>query len=135
MGERPAPPAELLPALEELQLVVSEIQQGAEGRAQEEEAVAATGDTRAEPLRAGHAAVDQGGQVVLAALNVLCGLLTSHDGASLDAPYGLGSPVRVHPGAMCTIVAERAEHLARELETAAIIKANVARGVRSVRPA
>jgi len=40
--------------------------------------------------------------------------------ASLDAPYGHGAPRRVHPGAQCTWVAERAEDLAIALSAVAL---------------
>jgi hypothetical protein len=130
-GERPAPPPELLHALEEIRGAAGAIRDSMDEPDREAAGPAAntpTADGRAELLRAGRAAVAQSVSVVLAALDVLRGLLKSADNASLDAPYGLGAPMRVHPGAMCTIVAERAEHLAHELETVAIVAANARRG-------
>jgi hypothetical protein len=71
--------------------------------------------------------VDQGAQLTAAAITVLRDVLavTDTDGATIDAPYGRGAPRRQHPGALCTIVAERAETLARALESLAIISANL----------
>jgi len=67
-------------------------------------------------------------QVTAAALEMLRGILATPDGAALDAPYGSSAPRRHHPGALCTIVAERAEGLATALETVAVLKANVPAG-------
>jgi hypothetical protein len=103
-GRHPDPSPGLLDALTDLEQVVSDIQQGAGGHG-----------------------FDESAQVVLAALNVLRGVLAASNDASLDAPYGHGAPRRHHPGALCTIVAERAEDLAHSLEAEAIATANRAR--------
>lgn len=133
--QRRSPPApELLEALAEVERVVSEIQQGTKGRGQEELAASSAPGAHTEALYRSHADVDEGTQVVLAALGVLRGVLGTGgpaDGATMDAPYGRSAPIRHHPGALCTIVAERVESLARALETAAVIQANMARGRRS----
>jgi hypothetical protein len=75
-------------------------------------------------VRRAHAAVDHAAQVVAAALTALRAILKAPDAATLDAPYGRSAPVRHHPGALCTIVAERVEELARALDYAAILAAN-----------
>jgi hypothetical protein len=128
---RPRPGPELLAALAEVEQVVNDIQQGAEERAREAFAASrAAGGAQGEALHRGHAAVDQGTQVVLAALGVLrsvLGIGGGDDSATLDAPYGSSAPSRHHPGALCTIVAERVEALARALEVVAIIQANLER--------
>lgn len=56
------------------------------------------------------------------ALDVLAQALARPERAPLDAPYGLGSPRRPHPGAQATWVAERAEELARALARLAVIE-------------
>ncbi len=59
------------------------------------------------------------------ALEALDGVLKRPERAALDVPYGLGAPRRPHPGALATWVAERAEALARELATQAVLRANL----------
>lgn len=103
-GRHPDPSPDLLDALTDVEQAANDIRQGA----------------------GGHRLVE-GAQVVLAALNVLRGVLAASNGASLDAPYGHGAPRRHHPGALCTIVAERAEDLAGSLEAEAVATANRAR--------
>ncbi|MDR7418220.1 MAG: hypothetical protein QN178_04845 [Armatimonadota bacterium] len=124
-GARPEPAPALLAALGDVEAAVKNTQLGADERAREE--VAADGHAQVASLRAGHAAVEQAAQVVLAALEVLRDVLGARDAASVDAPYGHSAPVRHHPGALCTVVAERVEELARALETVTIEKANLAR--------
>ena len=124
-GQRPVPTAALTGALEALTLVLNEIQRDAVERSRDEAAVAALDDAAAARVRFGHMAVDQGAQFTAAAVEVLWGMLTSSDDATLDAPYGHGAPKRPHPGALSTVVAERAEHLATALETVTILKANL----------
>jgi len=132
---RPHPAPKLLAAVAEVEQVVNDVQQGTEERAREEFAAsAAAGGAQVEALHRGHAAVDRGTQVVLAALDVLRGVLGDGGegaGATIDAPYGSSAPSRHHPGALCTIVAERVEGLARALEVAAIVKANLDRAGRT----
>jgi hypothetical protein len=127
IGARPSLASELVSALADVDEAVKDIQRGADERAREEAAVSASGDPRAARLRAGHGAVDQAAQVVLAALEVLRGVLSARDDAWVDAPYGHGAPARHHPGALCTMVAERVEGLVYALETVAIDKANLTR--------
>ncbi len=130
-GRRPQTSPQLLAALAAVDGVVQEIQRAADDRAREEVAVAASGGVVAGQIRLGHAAVDEGVQTVTAALDVLRGALAAADGAVLDAPYGHGAPSRVHPGALCTLIAERVESLASALEASAIVKANLGRAGRS----
>lgn len=115
-ARRPQPSPELLAALAEVEVVVRDVQQ-------------------AHDLHRDHAAVDRGAQVVLAALEVLRPMLGPNgpagDDATLDAPYGVSAPKRHHPGALCTIVAERVEGLAGALEVAAIAMANRGRAGQS----
>lgn len=130
MDRRPQPAPTLLAAVAEVEQVVNDVQQGTEERAREEFAASTAAGAQVEALHRGHAAVDRGTQVVLAALDVLRGVLGvggEGDGATIDAPYGSSAPSRHHPGALCTIVAERVEGLARALEVAAIVKANLGR--------
>ncbi len=126
---KPLPTAELTGALEAIEQVLNEIQRSAGERADEETAFSAFGDAAARQIRLGGEAMERGAQVAGAAIEVLRGVLSASNGATLDAPYGHGAPRRHHPGALCTIVAERAESLAAALETSAIAKVNLA-GVR-----
>ncbi len=126
-GQRPNATPELLETLASVEHVVKEIQQAASARATDEVTAASSGQAGVEHMRLGHAAVDQGVAAVATAVDVLRGALTSPDGAVLDAPYGRGAPAGYHPGALCTIIAERVERLARALEGAAIVKANFGR--------
>jgi hypothetical protein len=108
-GARPKPSPVLLGALSEIEEVVRDLQRSAAERAVTEEAVG------------------QATQAVVAALGILRRVLDAGDGASVDAPYGHGAPVRHHPGALCTIVAERVEGLTRALRMVTIARANVER--------
>lgn len=58
------------------------------------------------------------------ALDVLSQALARPERAPLDAPYGLGTPRRPHPGAQATWAAERAENLARTLARLAVLGEN-----------
>lgn len=60
------------------------------------------------------------------ALDVLSQALARPERAPLDAPYGLGTPRRPHPGAQATWAAERAESLARALARLAVLGENAA---------
>lgn len=127
-GQRPQPSPGLSSALEEIEQTVIAIQRAAGERAADEHALAAAAGSAIEAVRAGHAAVDQGAQLTLAALTVLREWLQHLERASLDAPYGRGAPTRHHPGALATMVAERAEDLALALEVVTITTANLYRG-------
>lgn len=124
-GERPAATPELEAALAALEQALGEIQRGAGERADDESVLAAHGDPAARHIHSGHDAVARETQVAAAAIDVLRGLLSSPEDASLDAPYGHGAPRRHHPGALCTIIAARAESLATALESMAIATLNV----------
>lgn len=118
--------------LDDADQLLREVQKGAAERASDESAMGdreggAMGGAGAESIRTRHAAIEQTAQAAAAAVAVLRDLLlspASSVGAALDAPYGHGAPLRQHPGAICAIVADRAEGLAGALEAAAIIKAN-----------
>ena len=64
--------------------------------------------------------------LIRSALDVLERALAQPERVPLDAPYGLGAPRRVHPGAQATWVAERAEALARELATQSVLRETLA---------
>ncbi|HEV8340702.1 MAG TPA: hypothetical protein VGR25_13770 [bacterium] len=68
------------------------------------------------------------------ALDVLAQALARPERAPLDAPYGLGTPRRPHPGAQATWAAERAESLARALARLAVVAENAPGGLRDGRP-
>ncbi|MDR7521742.1 MAG: hypothetical protein QN168_04675 [Armatimonadota bacterium] len=123
-GRRPQASPELLDALAAVERVVRMIQQGAEARGLDQ--IVASDAFGAEQVRCSHAAVEGGVQAVVSALGVLRQVLEAREDATLDAPYGRGAPARHHPGALCTIVAERVEDLARALEVAAVTWANLA---------
>ncbi|MDR7520386.1 MAG: hypothetical protein QN131_07040 [Armatimonadota bacterium] len=123
-GRRPQASPELLDALAAVERVVRAIQEGAEARAIGQ--ISVSDAFGAEQVRRGHAAVEGGVETVVSALGVLRQVLEARDDATLDAPYGRGAPSRHHPGALCTIVAERVEDLARALEVAAVVWANLA---------
>ncbi len=124
-GQRPRAGAELTAALDTMAQVLNDLQRGAAQRADDEAAIAARSEAAVRPVRQAHMDVDQGAQLTAAAIAVLRDTLADTDGATIDAPYGRGAPRRQHPGALCTIVAERAETLARALESLAIISANL----------
>lgn len=128
-GARPRPSATLNAALESLSAMLNEIDRGAAERAADDAVLDGYGGPLAPQIRAGHQALMHHLQATAAALQVLRAALTGSDGAAIDAPYGASAPRHPHPGAMCTVVAERAEHLATALETVAVLKANVATGM------
>jgi hypothetical protein len=123
-GQKPRASIRLTAALDALTQVLNELQRSAAQRADDAAAAAAT--VSAGAVRQAYAEVDQGAQFTAAAIEVLRRVLADGDGATIDAPYGQGAPRRQHPGALCTIVAERAEGLARSLESLAILTANLA---------
>lgn len=127
-GRRPQASPVLLAALDEVERAVREVQRGAQERAAD--GTALEDAARADGLRAADAAVDASVGVVVAAADVLRGVLPGERDASVDAPYGASAPRRPHPGALATLLAERVEELARALEVAAIIRANLGRGAR-----
>ncbi|MDI6772945.1 MAG: hypothetical protein QME77_10220 [bacterium] len=123
--------SDLQALLESADQLLRAVQKGADERSRDEAAMGDVvgdtgGDTGAETIRARHAAIEQNAQAASVAVAVLRELLRSPGGVTLDAPYGHGAPLRHHPGALCAIIAERAESLAGALEAAAIIKANAA---------
>ncbi len=77
-----------------------------------------------ETARALHAGIEQAAQSTQAAVAAQREMLLSPDRGTTDAPYGHGAPLHLHPGAICSIIAERAEALAAAIEAAAIAKAN-----------
>lgn len=76
-------------------------------------------------IQRGHAAAREALRLLRAAVDVFDRIVLQPEQASLDAPYGAGAPRRVHPGAQCTWVAERADGLARELSTVTLRKENL----------
>ncbi len=76
-------------------------------------------------IQRGHAAAREAATFVRAALDIFDRAVAQPEVASLDAPYGSGAPRRVHPGAQCTWVAERADGLARALSTVTLRKENL----------
>jgi len=78
-----------------------------------------------EDIHQGHAAARDAVRLTRAALDVFAQAALHPETASLDAPYGHGAPRRVHPGAQCTWVAERAEELAVRLSSVALLKENL----------
>ncbi len=79
----------------------------------------------ADEVQRGHAAAREGINLLRAALDIFNRVVLTPESAALDAPYGAGAPRRVHPGAQCTWVADRAESLARELSTVTLRKENL----------
>lgn len=125
-GQRPEPAPALLAALQHLERVAHEVLQ-AELFVTDAD-LAALGDGARRTLQAAREAGTRGAQGTAAAIQVLRQVLQGPDGATLDAPYGHGAPRRHHPGALCTIAAQRAEDLAAALETGAVLAANLALG-------
>jgi hypothetical protein len=80
-----------------------------------------------EEVQRDHAAVRDAAALTRAALDVLEQTLGRPEVAALDAPYGTGAPTRVHPGAQCTWVAQRAEELATALSAVTLRKENLLR--------
>lgn len=75
-----------------------------------------------EDIQRGHAAAREAARLTRAALQIFEQAVLHPETAGLDAPYGHSAPRRVHPGAQCTWVAERAEGLAIELSTVTLRK-------------
>lgn len=123
--QTPTASSDLEAAFAEVERLVREIREGATERTADEGAPGAA--NAAEPLRRAHADLDRTAEAVVSTLAVLRGMLGAPDEASLDAPYGRGAPRRHHPGALCTILAERLEYLAHVLQTSTILKANLYR--------
>lgn len=64
-------------------------------------------------IQRAHAGAREAAGLLRAALEIFDRAVLHPEQAHLDAPYGTSAPRRVHPGAQCTWVAERAEGLAR----------------------
>jgi len=79
----------------------------------------------AEALQRDHAAVRAAIGQLRTSLEAFQRVVVDGERASLDAPYGAGAPRSVHPGALCTWVAERAESLARGLANVSLRKENL----------
>ena len=75
-----------------------------------------------EEIQQGHAAAREAARLTRAALQIFEQAVLHPETAALDAPYGHSAPRRVHPGAQCTWVAERAEGLAIELSSVTLRK-------------
>jgi hypothetical protein len=125
-GQRPQPAPPLLEALQRLEQAVREIQQASGELLVTDADLGACGDGARRELQAAREAGARGAQITAAAAQVLREVLLHPDGATLDAPYGHGAPRRHHPGALCTLVAQRAEELAAALETGAVLAVNLA---------
>ncbi len=80
-----------------------------------------------EEVQRDHAAAREAVRLTRAALEVFEQAVGRPETAALDAPYGAGAPRRVHPGAQCTWVAQRAEQLATLLSTITLRKENLLR--------
>lgn len=85
-------------------------------------------------IQRGHAAARDGMRLLRSALDIFERAIQHPEVAALDAPYGAGAPKRVHPGAQCTWVAERAEWVAREIANVTLRKENVLLGIRRISP-
>jgi len=72
-----------------------------------------------------HAAAREAVGLLRAALEIFDRAVLHPETAHLDAPYGAGAPRRVHPGAQCTWVADRAEGLALALSGVTLRKENL----------
>lgn len=81
-------------------------------------------------IQRGHATAREAARLLRSALEIFDRSVMHPETASLDAPYGSGAPNRVHPGAQCTWVAERAEWVARELADVTLRKENLLLGIR-----
>ena len=76
-------------------------------------------------VQRGHAAAREAAGLLRTALDIFDRAVGHPEVAHLNAPYGTGAPRRVHPGAQCTWVAERADGLARELTSVTLRKENL----------
>ena len=81
--------------------------------------------TPVDDIQRGHAAAREAARLLKAALDIFERAALHPETAGLDAPYGSSAPKRVHPGAQCTWVAERAEALAREVAIVTLRKENL----------
>lgn len=81
--------------------------------------------TPVDDIQRGHAAAREAARLLRAALEIFDRAVLHPETAPLDAPYGAGAPKRVHPGAQCTWVAERAEALGREVANVTFRKENL----------
>lgn len=79
----------------------------------------------AEELQRAHSASREAITQLRTSLEAFQRVVLEGERASVDAPYGASAPRRVHPGAMCTWVAERAESLARALGNLSLRKENL----------
>lgn len=82
-------------------------------------------------IQRGHAESREALRLARAALDVFTSVIANPERLPLDAPYGTGAPKRVHPGAQCTWVAERADTLAREISAVTLRKHNFLLSVRA----
>ncbi len=76
-------------------------------------------------IQRGQAASREAARLLAAALGIFDRAVLHPERAALDAPYGSSAPRRVHPGAQCTWVAERADGLAQELSNVTLRKVNL----------
>ncbi len=76
-------------------------------------------------IQRGQAEAREAARLTRAALEIFEQAALHPEPASLDAPYGHGAPRRVHPGAQCTWVAERAEGLAVALSSVTLRMENL----------
>jgi len=83
-------------------------------------------------IQRGHATAREAIRLLRASLEIFERAVRTPETAAIDAPYGAGAPRRVHPGAQCTWVAERAEDLARELSTVTLGKENLLLTIRDL---
>jgi hypothetical protein len=83
-------------------------------------------------IQRGHAVSREAIRLLRAALEIFERAVRAPETATLDAPYGAGAPRRVHPGAQCTWVAERADGLARELSNVTLGKENLLLAIREL---
>jgi len=81
-------------------------------------------------IQRGHAEAREATGLLRAALDIFDRVIVQPEVARLDAPYGTGAPRRVHPGAQCTWVAERADGLARVVSGVTLRKENLLLTVR-----
>jgi hypothetical protein len=76
-------------------------------------------------IQRGHAAAREATGLLRAALEIFDRVIAQPEVGRLDAPYGTSAPRRVHPGAQCTWVAERADGLARAVSDVTLRKENL----------
>lgn len=83
-------------------------------------------------IQRGHATAREAIRLLRAALEILERAVRVPEKAAIDSPYGAGAPRRVHPGAQCTWVAERADGLARDLSNVTLRKENLLLTIRDL---